>query len=276
MKKQLTLLVLVLLSIPCFSIIKTIEKGKQYKVVKPMGLGNSITFYHILQCDTTIQNKDYIKLFESDSSGNLLSYLGCLREDTLLEKIYFVPKDSINERVLIDYNLNVGDSFTFSSSSSFVGTVDSIKFINIFGATRKVIYFGPVLSFIEGVGCSFFGLNSNYLNNGLDAFGYISSLNMLPENCFPLFNQNIIDNQTIEIYPNPTSQNIFINLNNIDIEKLKFSVFDMNGKKVNANFYPFNNQTYSFDASKLPIGNYFIKIENNNQLIGQKIVSKIK
>ncbi|MDD3876210.1 MAG: T9SS type A sorting domain-containing protein [Bacteroidales bacterium] len=69
--------------------------------------------------DTIINTINYNKLYYNDGlidstiqiASSNTSYLCAIRQDTLLRKVYFIPKDSINELILYDFNINVGDTF---------------------------------------------------------------------------------------------------------------------------------------------------------------------
>src|ERR1700749_3933875 len=58
--------------------------------------------------DTTISSINYKKIFYFDSSGISL-YKGALRQATT-RKVFFVPKDSLNENLLYDFSANIGDT----------------------------------------------------------------------------------------------------------------------------------------------------------------------
>lgn len=70
---------------------------------------------------------------------------------------------------------------------------------------------------------------------------------------------------TIEAYPNPTQDLIWIKLDDNEIEGLQFLLHDVYGKSLVKN--PFNSNTESVNMSAFPAGVYFLKIIQSDQEI---------
>jgi hypothetical protein len=143
---------------------------------------------------------------------NIINY-GLLREDNEAQKVWFISPDSINERIMYDFSLSVGDSvfLEFSNPINIELTlntgwyyVDSILWKNVLTGSRKHIYLDnpdnpdifewhsyldrPVLEWIEGVGSPISSLyldEHSYLGNPCS----IGSFSGRRVNCF--FKNNI-------------------------------------------------------------------------------------
>ncbi len=81
------------------------------------------TFHFGIFGDTIIGTHYYDKIFYNNgltdstihiSSPNTI-YFGGLRQDELSKKIFFLFKDSINEKLIYDFNMNIGDTVTIQS-----------------------------------------------------------------------------------------------------------------------------------------------------------------
>lgn len=75
------------------------------------------------------------------------------------------------------------------------------------------------------------------------------------------------------VYPNPTSSNVILKIENYDIKNLSYFIFDINGKTIIANKIS-NNETF-IPMENLAESIYFIKImEYNKELKIFKIIKK--
>lgn len=75
-----------------------------------------------------------------------------------------------------------------------------------------------------------------------------------------------------EIFPNPSSDFVAIQLNNLSSENIVISLFDINGKKIDeTQIYPGSTIAY-FDTRKLYAGDYFITVNSGSSTITKKIV----
>jgi len=106
----------------------------------------------------------------------------------------------------------------------------------------------------------------------------ITATDMAGESVSDIFELTVLEslnisrnnNVEIEIYPNPASDFIFINLNKIKNTNLKIT--DVNGKTIlEKNIV--SNET-KIDISKFALGTYFIKIQNETETFIEKIVKK--
>jgi Secretion system C-terminal sorting domain len=221
MKKIFFALTFFLFTNHLFAYLPTIEKGKRYQIVKPMGLGQFIIYYHEINCDTIFETAGntykYTKVNVCDTFGNKLGGSSFLREDTIVGKVYFKDSAATTESIIIDYSLQIGDSFYFANNN-FTSFVDSIKYKFVYGKIRKVIYFDAALTFTEGIGCSFWGVLPSQNIGGSNAYAYINQVSSGINNCTPTsISSNYIAPRKINVYPNPSSNSIAINIDNIPI-----------------------------------------------------------
>lgn len=204
MKKIFLILIVLLNTTFCFSqaYIPTLESGKTWHIVKPMGLGN-FSFHHFkIDCDTNINSYNYKKAYSCDTMGNKQYFMGFFREDISTQKIY----EFVNgfDSLIIDYQFQAGDTIAGMD-------VDSVTNEFVFGQNRKVIYFDVVYKWIEGIGSSFFGLKP--ILGGLNIYSNVYGVNYTDNTCIPL---NIIgiENNTIEFSQNNNVINFQSNNNN--------------------------------------------------------------
>ena len=75
------------------------------------------------------------------------------------------------------------------------------------------------------------------------------------------------------IYPNPTTSNVILKIENYNIENLKYFIFDINGRRI-ANKKITSNETLIY-MENLAEASYFIRImENTKELKTFKIIKK--
>lgn len=203
-------------------------------------------------------------------------YVGGIRNDTPSKQVYFMPKDSVNEVLLYDFNLSLGDTLplSFIYDGSFPVIINVIDSINSNGQFFKRYH-------LQGAG---WGLG-DYLIEGIGStFGLLSPIETFFEHsndlvCFK-YNDTIIEfkgtssyyscdvitglnpiktTQSLDfnIIPNPTTGVLYINNNNIQVTSI--DVLDITGKTVQS----FLNTKKMIDLSHLQSGIYFLKINNS-------------
>ncbi|MGJ8684873.1 MAG: T9SS type A sorting domain-containing protein [Nonlabens sp.] len=88
--------------------------------------------------------------------------------------------------------------------------------------------------------------------------------------CATLSNtQVIIQDRPLKLYPNPTTDQFFIN--GETLEDNRYIIYDLNGRKLSEGKYRANQ---GINCSNFKAGLYFIAIENNNQWQSLKFVKK--
>ncbi len=76
----------------------------------------------------------------------------------------------------------------------------------------------------------------------------------------------------IDIYPNPSSELIAIQVNDLNRDNLNINLYDMNGKLVDTTILLQGSTIAYFDTQKLYAGEYFVTISNGQNTINKKVV----
>jgi hypothetical protein len=127
------------------------EKNLWMNVHKPLNFDVYYEFFDI-QGDTVIGAKAYKKLYSRYyEPGSEREYIYGIREDST-QKIYFVLRGDEEERLLYDFNLQLGDTFLICNHIDiYVTSIDTVSMLN--GELRKRIQFEPgPETWIEGIG----------------------------------------------------------------------------------------------------------------------------
>jgi hypothetical protein len=233
------------------------------------------------------------------------SYFGSLRE--INKKVYFRP-DSLyynndnswssfcfasnwnrNEDLLLyNFNANIGDTIVYpflDSLSIFITSIDSIliqtnyrkKFnynISSWGNSSSCSHFGVGYNYVEGIGDISTGLFSLYISY----FENAESLNCFEDNqvtfsnnggCVTTGLKEYVDKNDLKIYPNPTSNKLYVELEHPT--RTKVSLFDITGKEVYSTII--NQATSTIDVSSFKSGLYLVKVVNENGSSKSKLVS---
>jgi hypothetical protein len=133
--------------------------------------------------DTTMGSQVYKKIWTDGST-----YFGAVREDSSLQRVYFIHVDDTTEQLLYDFSLNLGDTMVVDLQNNMSGNmydgnyiVDSVSMVSIQGGLRKYlrlhnplnVNLGPNgkpldLEWIESVG----DLHNTFYTYMYDNFGY--------------------------------------------------------------------------------------------------------
>jgi hypothetical protein len=207
---------------------------------------------------------------------------GWIREDTFAKKVYLRDFQNDSEIVLLDYNLNVGDSFViqYSTAPPYKYTVHSIDSTLINMTWHRVWHFtrgsfGFWCDIIEGIGCI---QDPRYMLQGVhiggEACWYMycfSNKGINPPvspkieffdnstSCaeFPTIKASQIAKKEMSIYPNPAHDEISIDcpdgVNSMTIRNaIGTIVYQSNN----------NSNKAVFDISRLCEGIYFVVANN--------------
>ncbi len=106
-------------------------------------------------------------------------------------------------------------------------------------------------------------------NGGLQLF------TMAPNNSGSIgLNQISKGNLNIELYPNPTRDELFLTIDALGSDrKLNIDIIDLTGRSIEQGTYK-NDKTISLSTSHLNAGIYFIKIESNDQVGVKKFIKE--
>ena len=86
----------------------------------------------------------------------------------------------------------------------------------------------------------------------------------------PLSLTSIIEKDGLHIYPNPTQDFLYINIENDRNEARQLKIFDVVGNELLSQ--PYNQNQSQIDVSHLPNGMYLLQIDFNNQLLNEKLI----
>jgi len=241
--------------------------------------------------------------------GTQLNYL--IREDTIAGMVYyFNPTDSA-EYILYNYNLNVGDSISYSVYPAiYTDTVTSIDSVLYNGSYYKILNFqnktlGSDRSYtvLEGVGCtndpvfpSYFGgcfeygeslicFYENGLRPGITApinscskYGtscfYDSTFNNIT-GCDMFLSTNNIKKPTpdITISPNPSFDHIYITTDEQFDDNTTISVYDINGSCILKTKPSGQKSKVEINTTYWSEGLYMLIVQNNTGIIkNEKVV----
>lgn len=245
--------------------------------------------------DTLINGNTYFKCYQdsvlTDSSYSLtigMRYHGAIRESS--KKIYFVPKDSISEKKIYDFSVNLLDTTLIYykdlyNDSYFKAHLyqqqSSLPQLN-----RKIYYYNVLTSMIpdnivaEGFGNVVYNINeieSDYPTRRTCVIKKNNKTHNIPSNYSQCY-QKILDSYVylaevnisdlIKIYPNPAISNITIVSDTYKINEV--SILDVFGKK----FKTISSNSYKefIDISFLPKGVYIIQVDSNGKVVTKRIV----
>ncbi len=240
--------------------------------------------------------------FSSDSSINDNGYLYLYKN---ANQIYYL--DSNHFELLYDFNLNAGDTLTIKNPDSYNSdtliyfVVDSVDTEIISGITHKKQYFhdtngyfdmfSPVIENIGSV-CYFFPrsqLDCDAANcyNLLCYEDTSISFHTSSTPCDMIISSITtakLDNVTIELFPNPATNKLFISVTDNQTQLKGFEIFNVQGKQIKSEFFDTSNKktVYScpcLDKTKINLrnfksGTYYISIFTNNGNFIKKFVKQ--
>jgi len=259
---------------------------------------------YFLAGDTIISSFHYKKILNSgynssstypfDTSYFSNIYVGAIRQDSIHKKVYYRTNSSTSvDTLLYNFNLSVGDTLPSSyinnyNLRNYVSAIDSI----LVGTSYRKQYHISINS-------PFYAPSSNYVQliEGIGStFGLIPVGGIIPPsefggtlNCFSQNNRVIYvnhsggggsggcdstlsinqfeNNNQVNIYPNPTSNNFIIETTYTDKQTLQ--LFDVNGKLVLTQ--TINGKT-NIDASNLAEGVYNLSLINAIGVVNKRLV----
>jgi hypothetical protein len=231
--------------------------------------------------DTIINSNTYAKVYQSSYYNLDITYKGGLRENNS-SQVFFIPKDSINELLLADYNLNVGDTalhvyreFSWPPDTLIVTYKDSnlvanryIRKLQLSNGGVWVEGIGRYSGLFDMEGSSVSGSTSLLCMDHNDTMWYES--NFTPGPCDSLMGiKEKIEINTIIISPNPAHNQITISLNEFKVQSAELKVFDIMGQQVMEEKIYSPVSTFNFQLSS---GVYFVKVGEGQKIAVQKLV----
>lgn len=238
---------------------------------------------HTVVGDTLINGKEF-KII--DGYYHYEEYLGFLREDTITGKAWYCNSVDKTEKLIMDMNLVIGDSMYIGGNwNSHPGNykVDSVYYFN----NRKYIRFDFKIPFpeqeqfvlIEGItsNMGFRFQDGQYINNFNPKLlcSYKNGIQIYGSEPCEIPIQGIEENQNehnIEIFPNPFSDKIKIQIIDKNNNPKKYKILNIYGKQILSGEIEINK---SLDLAKLTSGIYLVIVTNEDELIiGKKKIIK--
>lgn len=248
--------------------------------------------------DTIISAFTYHKIYTpyvenfgdtTNCSGiHLAGYKGCIRQDTLNRKVYFISPNENIEKLLYDFSLQVGDTvknFAPWGCSEYGLTVYAIDSILIQSSYRKLWVVGTpgmivVPDIIEGIGYGS-GLLDVLCN---DPLGWNQRLLCFQQNGQTLFPDTTTQCAIIDAVKNIPKKNISVNSSPNPFHSS--SLLQVSSEFVNAklNIYNslgaivreegmLNQETFVLKRNELHNGIYFMQLINDRgQMITEKLI----
>ena len=242
--------------------------------------------YALTEEDTIIENITYKKIYEfTDIEFNPLTaeYFGAMRETPQRQVFFRGDYHSINNEVLLyDFSLSVGDTFGMGSFTFAVASVDTI---NYNGIPRRKFTIRPFPydllggDWIEGIGnpegiyvrpsiahTDAWSVTRCYIHNGDLLY---SNYSHGGNDCTtPLMGiEDIKEDNSITLYPNPTNSEVNISSENI-INSVE--IFNSLGQRVYQE--KINSNTKTIDISSFLNGVYILGVNTENGVIRKKII----
>lgn len=198
--------------------------------------------YHLGK-DTLLNLENYNALIDTFYATNYQQgdTIGFIRQEMDGKKIYFLPKYPDKEFLLYDFTLKPGDEFSFSKYwNPVVYKVTRADSVDYLGVKRLTITLSNAyeesMVWIEGVGSAQGLMYCNYYESMLLCVTDHQNLIYKNTRGYDCLETSIIDGindteatNTLRVYPNPASDYIHVQSNEI-IKTVE--IFDVNGNKI--------------------------------------------
>jgi len=282
-----------------------------YQIDQVTGMPGVIDHYQIyFYNDSTINSTYYLKCYYDlnrifiSSGGNILPidsfhYIGAIRNTGL--QYYFLPKDSLNERLIYDMNLTIGDTApngfnSYQGKFKVIAGSDTVTLLD--NSTRLRYYYtyydsvGTAVGYgwyIDGIGDLRSIIDRELFmvatyDGGTEIYSYCESGTMLykksgltvpaANTCsFPVSVQEFsgIANG-FDLYPNPTKNLVTLKMNN-NASNVEIDVFDLRGDLMLSQKCT-NQSEIELSLANYPDGMYFIKLTSQTGISVLKVVKQ--
>lgn len=223
------------------------------------------------QGDTIIDTVSYNKLYVRYHLTTQFVYKGGLREEN--QKIYYFPKDSAQEYLLYNFDVQVGDTVT-NLFSEWNGPYeyDTLVVSAINGSEYNLWWPGFQTLIYEGVGESRGPIPKYYegsVSGGDILRCFSDSTGMVYNNNGPCLTtiSETDDNSIIYIYPTPANDMVYFKgYQNFQLIK----IINISGNTVLAQ--AINSNTGEVTISGLPDGLYLVELIGNGKIYRKKLV----
>lgn len=237
------------------------------------------TVSYVTEGDTVLNGQDYTKI----GTINQYAYRGYLRQNTTHSKAWFIGHSDTTEYLVMDLDLNVGDSMYFNIpyEEQFY-KVDSVYYLN----NRKHIQFDfpteylgyPYFTLIEG-------LVSNLGFTFVDEYaGVVAETNLLcaykdgiqifdiGEPCYmqSTSTNEISSKLNLKVFPNPVDDYMNIEFLEVQVKNYTMYLMDLTGKVLQSKIISSNDLT-RVATNEMSAGFYYLLIyDDNNELVGRE------
>ncbi|MEQ1732156.1 MAG: T9SS type A sorting domain-containing protein [Bacteroidia bacterium] len=248
----------------------------------------------------SLYNGHLYKKYNKCSGPSLTTgvFFALLREDSLTQRIYTVPADSSQERLLYDFSLNVNDTVSvypsvdyYNSQGGNIVRVIAIDSVLIGTKYRKRLSlksynfgFYEIEYWIEGIGSTYGLFFPDAIGAGI-VDGCLPSLLCVTHNgitlyddtayasCYEFCNTSGFKNKALEhitSFPNPTATTLTINAT-ASISTV--CMYNGLGQQVINNLYTSASNTQTIPVNTLPNGIYMLQVSTvNNTVSAIKVV----
>jgi hypothetical protein len=273
-------------------------------VYSPMDGGCMATYYfhYYVSGDTLINSSVHKKIYKSfvllTSTGSASpcdpipsiedsGYVGALKEDSILNRTFFVLPNYTNDTLLYDYNLIAGDTVKGFIGLNCMTILSSVDSVLINGQYRKrwngtACGGNPNEYIIEGIGTSYGFIERFSGSPNTQSFGRLVCVKDTTNTLFVSTYSSAIGCQLIysgeseisqennvTISPNPFHSFATLRMNQ-DFENSLLNIYDAFGRLVSQKKN--KSQTSIISREGLPNGIYFYQIKNNK---GNVITGKL-
>ncbi len=267
---------------------------------------NDIHYEYFISGDTAIGTNLYKKLYSTGIVVQYISgpftcpgwcgnnfqysyfndvYTGGLRQDISNKKVYFIPPGAMQDTLLYDFNLNVGDLLPPSynntplTSNNYVESIDSVLIGNNYHKCFKISSHGNhnYVSIIEGIG-STYGLLWR-LETPFEAFNDLTCVSINALTVFPdtlascSFVSTVKKTQNdpaLLFYPNPFHSEATLLIDE-SYENSQLLIYNVIGEYLRRQVI--HGKSTTLNRDQLPNGIYFFQIrKQNGQIISGKFL----
>lgn len=221
-------------------------------------------------CDIIEVNGETYNFVDCGFSSFSCSFDNYVREDIAEQKIYYTTGNSEDEEILlVDFSLEVGDSFPYYGTENFI-EIEDVIYVEVDGETRKLLCVFPecIIYFMEGVGHSFHGLGLPN-NNGFKNYD-----GEIMEDCWSVSNDNITTPEDyFSIHPNPSNGEIIIEtLNDNSNTENVVEIRSTNGELLDK--VRFIGESQTIDTSRFAKGILIVTLISDDLIKTEKIINK--
>lgn len=268
----------------------TILNGKQYKKIYNFEQTFRYGILDGLPDDTLVSSTDY--------------FYGGIREED--QNVYMYshdfgsPDEPLTEKRMFDYSASVGDTISVWCRFYYIDYIveDIVPTLMMDGSTRNKFILGVPspgmvdLSFIEGIGSNY-GLIGSYIPTtndqelhllcfAIDNTAIFESIPVYTSNCLvdPIQElcESVIlgvengsyDNDSISVYPNPTSSTLSVVFDNRYSQSYIYRLFSPTGQSLMSE--KVSEHKFNIDLSSFPDGLYYLEITTQDF---ERIVKKV-